>query len=695
MRRPRRSAPPARPARRPPDAAATEAEAPDPTDARWRLATAVAVAIVTTALAIVAFGFHPIGDYFTESDFYGAYATGAELIRRGRFDPSRYGIYGPVYEIALALVGALVGDAFTAARLISVASAMGALAALGGTARRLEPAAAFWLVVLVGVNATFFRYGYSVGTDMLATGLGIGGMCALLSARAWRAPLLGGALVGLAALTRYNLVSLAPAGLVTLLAARSPRRERAARVAVFVATFGLLVAPFAWWAAAAGRFPGTALVKDASFYLSDEPSQELERRYRGLTAMAPPDAATAPSAATLGRRVLTGVPSHLVRDARELLRWPTAGLALASVALLVVRGGARRLAAFVPYAAFGLLALAPVYYSERYSFVLLPLYVAPAALALGIRRTPRVVRGVLWLGALLGIAFATLDSVSVQRAVHESIPVEALSAGRALRAVAHPGERVLARKAHVAYASGLEPVLFPEVGSLDSLAEFCRGRGVGYLYYSWYESRTRPQFSYLLDTSLAVPGLVPLAVTRDKPSVTYAITPEFGREPVWGMGARSRRVQALGGAWIRTPRDSGYYYARMASDLLAASRPEDALASADAAARLLPQDADPLVLRGEALVRMNRPREALAAFVSARELRPRDVGAQIGCGWALFALGERAAAGRAWRPVIDAAGNPAVLNAMIVAFTGRGDLEAVARARRALATLGSPRHTEP
>jgi hypothetical protein len=90
-----------------------------------RLLTAASIlliAVVTLALLAMVFGPHRIGDYFTETDFYGAYAQGARLIQRGVLDPSRFGVIGPGYEVVLGLVGFVIRDLFLAAELIAVAS---------------------------------------------------------------------------------------------------------------------------------------------------------------------------------------------------------------------------------------------------------------------------------------------------------------------------------------------------------------------------------------------------------------------------------------------------------------------------------------------------------------------------------------------------------------------------------------------
>ena len=87
-------------------------------------ATWIVVALVGAALLAMVLGPHRIGDYMTETDFYGQYAEGARLIQQGRLDPARFGVVGPGYEIALALAGFVVRALFLAAGLLSAAAAV-------------------------------------------------------------------------------------------------------------------------------------------------------------------------------------------------------------------------------------------------------------------------------------------------------------------------------------------------------------------------------------------------------------------------------------------------------------------------------------------------------------------------------------------------------------------------------------------
>src|SRR5262245_59561185 len=197
----------------------------------WKPVTLAAVALTSaTAIALlaIALGPHPIGDYYAESDFYGGYAAGAQLIQHGRLDPSRYGVVGPVYEIALAAVGSLTSNLFVAATAISILSAVVVLLLWFAVLQELtNDAAALSVTALLALNSTFFRYAYSVTTDMLALALATAALAVVILPRGRWAPLGAGALCAVAALTRYSAIALFPGALAYYTwrssADRSPR----------------------------------------------------------------------------------------------------------------------------------------------------------------------------------------------------------------------------------------------------------------------------------------------------------------------------------------------------------------------------------------------------------------------------------------------------------------------------------------
>ena len=502
------------------------------------------IAATGAALAVLAFRFHPVGDFFTESDFYANYASGARALQHGHFEAARYAIHGPAYELMLAGMGTAAGDLFTAARLISVVSAVVVLVSAWWLARRrLDETTAAWLVALIALNPVFVRYGYSASADMMSFAFFSIAVAALLGARDRDSVALSGFAAGLAALTRYNLLSFLPAAIVVLLA-RLPRSPTASvapspgaaarfrHAALFTSIFIVAWLPFVVLGARSNSLPGAGLFKDAGLYLGDTPAATIEALYGPGSA---PTARPAPvGAAALATRLGTGIVTHLRDDAMVLVGWPAAALALVSLAWLISMRASRSLLAIAPIFAFVFLALAPIYYSDRYSMTLLPFYLAPAAIVLGLFTTGGGRRRLLAFAAGGLVLLATArQSIALQRLEYQSLPIETLTSGRAIRAVASPGERVLARKAHIAYESGLDFVVFPDLKGLPELAEFCRSEHVGYLYYSWYEIRLRPQFGFLLDTMATVPGLAPLFATANKPSATYRVGPEFGAMPPW------------------------------------------------------------------------------------------------------------------------------------------------------------------
>ncbi|MBP8137380.1 MAG: glycosyltransferase family 39 protein, partial [Candidatus Eisenbacteria bacterium] len=187
---------------------------PDPAQARaFTLAGLVTIAAYAVAVLAIQMRAHPVGDVFTETDFYGAYAEGARLIQHGKLDPSRYGVIGPVYEIALALAGAIFRDLYVAAQALSLAGMIVTLWAWQRlwTVRANAATACAGLLLLV-VNGQFLRWGYSVTTDAVALALQSLALLLLLGRTLTpRRAVTAGAVAALAFLTRYSAVALLPA----------------------------------------------------------------------------------------------------------------------------------------------------------------------------------------------------------------------------------------------------------------------------------------------------------------------------------------------------------------------------------------------------------------------------------------------------------------------------------------------------
>ena len=647
------------------------------------------------ALLAIARGPHPIGDYYAESDFYGGYAAGAQLIQHGRLDPSRYGVVGPVYEIALAAVGSLTGDLFVAATAISILSAVIVLllwfTVLAGLT---DAAAALTVTALLAANSTFFRYAYSVTTDMLALAVISAALAVVLLSRGRWGPLGAGALCAVAALTRYSAIALLP-GALAYYAWRSSagRPPRARTIVQFLAGFALIALPWLILSLRSGTVPGGLLFHDIAYdiYASARGQTWADYQTRlqpGFHSLAE---VVARDPALVLRREGGNLLSHLPDDAKYLLGWPAAALCGAGLLVALLDGTWRRLAPLAPFALCFYLALVPAFYSARYALALAPFELALAGALVASPWLARHVRlgrlPLAYVAAAIVLAGSLTTNVRAQREVLDAVPREVIPVGRVLRENTGNGARVMAIKPQIAFESKAEFTPMPATSSLAEIAGRCRSTRTEFLYYSWIELNNRPSFWYLLDPASAVPGLVPLIRVREHPAALFRLGAGFGAPPAWLADdrlramAQRRVIAAMPEAWAWRARLS------MAIADFEQQRFRDALDHATEVLRERPGEAMAWRIQANASLRLGDAATAEAAFERALELEPDAVSTRVMLGWTLLALGQESRAAAAWKPAAGEVSDRATLQRMIVVFSHAGDEAAVTQARAALARL--------
>jgi tetratricopeptide (TPR) repeat protein len=657
---------------------------------------AIAVAILLgIALLVTALGPHRVGDYFTETDFYGGYAAGARALQGGHLDPARYGVVGPGYEVALAVVGFAVRDLLLAAELISVLSVTAGVALWALlVARRADPRLAFALTLFLATNGTLFRYGYSATTDALAWALQALGLFLLLARERPRDALLAGAVAAFAFLTRYSAVYLLPTGLVALLAGGTLQPRRARGAWLFAAGFAAPVVPWVLVSLANGGSLALQLHHNIAYDVFaraqgipwDEYQRLLQPQFRTLWDVIARD----PGA--VARRELFNLWDHLRLDAQALLGPAVAATAAVGVVLAARDGTLRRLWPLWLAGAVAFLVLVPVFYSERYSLPLLPIYGTLAAAAFS---SPRFAFALgkgkaLWLKpalALIPLAFAAQASARLQARVMDQLPVEVLESARVLRAEARPGDRIIARKPHIAFHGGVEPLPFPFTTTLPELAAYARDQKARWLFFSWPEAEMRPDYFFLLDTSAVVPGLSVRNATSGHPAILYEIGPGFGAMPNWSSNDTLTAYHTSRARLMVNPREVRSLYTL---GLIARARGQmsEARARFELALRLEPDDLPTVLALAEVYLRSNDAPRATQAYQRALALEPGNVSAQVGLGWSALVARQPADAARLWRGVIGATGDGATLRRMIELYRVVGDPVAEAEARAALGRLG-------
>jgi len=389
------------------------------------------------------------------------------------------------------------------------------------------------------------------------------------------------------------------------------------------------------------------------------------------------------------------VGDHLWRDARQLL-----GLAVAAAAALGIGfawrdGTLRRLWPLWVAWALAFLALVPAFYSERYSLALLPIDATLAGatfasplLALVVGKARR-----FWIKpafAVFPLAFSLSASYVLQSDLRTQIPVEVLDCAKTLDRLKRPGDRLLARKAHIGFHAKIPIVPFPFTRTIPDLARYAHAKNVRWLYYSWLEAELRPEYGYLLDTSSVVPGLTIRFSTLHHPAVLYEIGPEFGVEPKWFQDSLALAYHFSRARLLITPRDTDALY-----NLSIVARVENRLPEArdllERATRYRPADTKLWLALGDIDLRMEDGRAGLQAYTQAAINEPSSVEAQIGLGWASLVSGDAQTAAMRWRPVIDQTRDVVTLERMVAVYHAVGDAEAESRARAMHAALGGGR----
>lgn len=664
--------------------------------AAWGLVAAVAL-----VLAWIAFRHHVVGDYSTESDFYGGYAEGARLIQRGRVDPARYPVAGPGYDLALALTGFAFRDLFTAARLISVGSAVATLNLWRAIVRRRAGAdAAFWTIAFLGANALFLRYGYSATTDMLAIALQAVTLHSVLASDGQLAPLRSGILAALATLTRYNSIFLVPTAITCYAGlAPSPVMSRRRAAALHLGGFALVAAPWVAFSLASGHVPGASLfTRFSSFYMVTDISRNAQDQFpsfaESLATARSLDRVVAQDPAGVALQILGHVPDHLRRDGMELLGLPVALLCLAGLAWACFDGQRRRLLPVWLSGALLFATLVPIFYSDRYSLAIAPAYLTLAAAAVSSRLLALRIRPgglhLKWLVGLIPLVLSARVAVSYQRAVLENQPTEVIDAGRALARTSRPEDRVMSRKAQIGYYAGREVVPFPRLATIPELGDHCRRAGAQFLYYSWYEAQIRPEFAFLLDTTATIPGLSLLFHSERNPSVLYRVGSDFGKNPEW-IVKRDQLHLHLARAYVqyKPPAEAAESHVLLASDALDHGQAAVALAHLGEAMKGGPLSQDGWRLSGEAFRSLGRLGEAIRAYERAVVMDPEDVPARLGLGWAQLGMGNTDRAARAWRPAIGPRVDTYTLRQIVRIYDERGDPASARAARLELARRGA------
>ncbi len=591
---------------------------------RW---AAAALLVVVLALLTVTLRWHATPLYGVETDLLGDTVPAARALRQGHISPGTFLFRGPGYPLLIAGGSFFTGgDEFLAARLVNVAAAGAAATAAYLLFRAfLGSLAGLAVMIALLVNPVFVRTTIEAGSDLAALALGLVATCLATRGGGWRTGAAAGMVAGLAYLTRYNMVFLAPAAFAAMLVARADGR----RLVAYVAGFAIPVA--AWVFAhlsSTGVVPGNQNHLNVAYEVYGKGMGyyrfwvQTGNVFGSLADVALHDPAR--FALHVGRNAAT----RWIADAHQLMPVWIGMLALPG--MIVTWWRRPGWGALAIHAGLAYLVLTLVFYVPRFFLYLLPFYLSGTfGLLLRARLVPAPGAGPWtradreWLrlaGPVLAAALIVLSAFAAfgeARRILADPPEETRIAGELLRGVGRPGERVMARKPHVAWFAGMEYVPIPYTEKFtDFLAEADRA-GADYLFISAMETGQFQQLSVLADSGVSLPGLVPLAHRIMEGAHYFAL---YRRVPTTApvatiedsLLAVIRRFAARrpGEAWPQ---------ANLGGHLVTMGRHRDALAPLAEAERLDPDDA--LVARFQAIAHAELGETELAAAACKRALQ--------------------------------------------------------------------------
>ncbi len=470
--------------------------------------------------------------------------------------------------------------------------------------------AARFILLALCANPLYWRTAVEAGTDMPAFALSIAATYFVLESRDMRGAFAAGLLAGAAILCRYNAAFLLPAGVIaTVLTPSGPRRLLA-----YAAGVALLVAP---WLLANQRLTGSAFTNRNYANLAYELYgrgmgwdifwSDVAPRFTGFTDVLQYD----PVGALLhwGRNLAT----RWLADVRQLVPvWLGVAAVLGAILSTIAGFRARRMPAspgLLAHFAFCYATLAFVFYTPRFFLFLVPIYLAAAAILLfppdPWARRLRLVR--LSVAGLALIASAVVAARET-RAVLADQPYEIRSAGRVLRGLARPGDRLLARKPQVAYFADMEFVPLPNVETVRELLVEARRAKAPYLFLSGIEASLRPQFTLLNEGDVALPGFERLA--RETMDARHFYT-------LYRVSADTAGDAGFSDSLIAALEDMAERYADVANVqayvgalLIEAGRHAEAIACLDRSIALDPSAIQPVGYRALARIELGQLEEA-------------------------------------------------------------------------------------
>ena len=496
-----------------------------------RLPIVIALGFFLIMLAI-SFGYHKVGDYNVETDFFWTYVPQGQSFLHGEIVIDKY--RGPLYPIVLALFSVVFGNYFNAGVFIALLSSALVLFLTFKLVKQIfSSRIALAATLLLAVNKVFIQYTYSAGTDMFFNVIALTAFYYLFAYKDGNKKflLISAVFTAFAYLTRYNGVFIVVSAFVIVLffnLYKTTFVKRLIAFGLFTGIFLLLIAPWGFYTKAK---TGKAFFNEnyqniAYEYIAkdnnigwDEFWNVKKNDYSSLKDV------ILKEPTTFFSKFFSNIFSHLKEDLGALMGWQVGIFSILGLIAMFFKFPDERKLSYLLLNVFFFGILLLIFYTDRFSLFLIPFYAVLAAnfflsdnTSIGkmLNKQPGGFYAIwviliIWTFAVsvkfnsTNISSGDKNIAKVAKWFKKNIPESE-----------RKDQMIVARKPHVAYYLGLKYHEFPYIQSYDSLIALLKERKIKYLYYGAWEYQSRNQFRLLLEKPGNYQGLTYLVGFSDR-----------------------------------------------------------------------------------------------------------------------------------------------------------------------------------
>jgi hypothetical protein len=505
---------------------------------QFRYLGLVIAGLYFVVLLILSLLYHKVGDYGIETDFFWGYVPHAKSFINGDLQIDAF--RGPLYPMVLGFVNLIISNYFITGIIIGILSASILIYLTFELVDRIfSPIVSVFVSLLLAFNPIFVQYTYSAGTDMMFNVLAVATLFFFFREKElnYGNIIIAAILGGLSYLTRYNGVFLLGFVFIILFVNYWDNNwlQRIKSSFVFVAVFILTFTPWGIY----------CLIEKGSFFYNENYKNIAYELYgKGKIPWDQFWFSESSSFTSLfdvvGRdpflfvsTTIGNIGEHFLLDMERLMDWYVGVFIVIGLILLLIsnpfKNWKSRETGYYLSNLFFFALLTLVFYSERFSIFLISFYSVIAIQPFFREKfaaNKYIPSKLVYLIVISLVAVTLVKSISFNSSRINSGPQELLVLQDWYEEnipESEKGNKIAARKAHVAYYLGMDFVLLPMAKSYEEFIENLRQNNVDYLYFSTIEAAMRREFQTLLNPKSNHPGLKVVVYFNNPPAVLYRL----------------------------------------------------------------------------------------------------------------------------------------------------------------------------